>query len=154
MWSANIWLNMWNPGGRLWKDKKLFLCPGCKEFLNHLVWFSAKDKFVLVDNMKICSGGGDIAPLILISTLPGGEWSASSFSRFTLGKGLLYLLNRGWLDPQIQSERFGKMINIFSLLEFEPRTVQPFVCSLYWLLKTSSNCSYAEHTFYYTVFWK
>jgi len=139
MWSAKIWLNIWHGGGRLWKDKKLFLRPGRKEFLNHLVWLSAENKFVLVDSMMTRRGGGVIVPLILISTLAGGEWATSSPSHFTPEKGPLYPLNRGWLDPQIRSERFGKIINIFPLLEFEPRTVQSFVCSLYWLLTTSSK---------------
>lgn len=155
MWSVNIWLNMWHGRGRLWKDKRLFLRLGCKEFLNHLVWLSAKHKSILVDTMKTCRGRRDIVvPLILISSLAGGEWSTSSPSRFTPRKGPPYPLNRGWLVPQIRSERFGQVINIFSLLEFETRTVQPFDCSLYWLLTASSNFSYAKHIFCCTILWK
>jgi hypothetical protein len=150
----NIWLNMWHGGGRLWKDKSLILRLGCKKFLNHLVWLSAKRKFILADTMRTCRWRRNIDPLVLISILAGGEWSTLSPSRFTPEKGPLYPLNRGWLDPQIRSERFGKVINIFPLSEFDPRTVQPFDCSLYWLLTSSSKCSYAKHIFCYTILWK
>ena len=150
----NIWWNMWHGGGRLWKDKRLFLRPGCKKFLNHLFWLSAKGKFILVDTTRTCRGRRDIVPLILISTLAGGEWSTSSLNRFTPGKGPLYPLNRGSLDPQIRSEHFGNAINIFPMSEFEPRTVQPFDCSLYWLLTASSKCSCAKQIFCCTILWK
>lgn len=53
------------------------------------------------------------------------QWEASRPGSFNSGKETRYSLNRSW------SGRSGEKKNLWSLLEFEPKIVQPVALSLY-----------------------
>jgi len=72
-----------------------------------------------------------IDPLILNAMLDGDKWLTSPPGHLTSGKQPQYPVNGRLGGPQSQSKHFGDDKNLLPLMEFEPRTVQPVLESLY-----------------------
>ena len=64
-----------------------------------------KGKVTPAHAVKACRGSGGVAPLVLNLGPGRTEFSASHHGHFTLGKELLYPLNRGLDGPQSRSGR-------------------------------------------------
>ena len=62
---------------------------------------NGKDKAVPVHAMRAYKGSRGIAPLVLTSTLDGGERSISHSDSFTLGKERRYQFNRRFVESEL-----------------------------------------------------
>jgi hypothetical protein len=75
--------------------------------------------------------GRGIAPLILNLSLGGNKWSTLRPGYLHPGKEPQRPLKRRLVGPRRRYGRFGELKKLFSLPEFESRTVQPVAQSEY-----------------------